>query len=135
MVADIPGLIEGPAKAKAWGMSFYGTSSALRSYYMLWTLWALTGWRFGTRRRTLRRCAGKVMAYSEAMKAKASLIAVNKIDLVSSLERRREIEEELKALSDAPVFLISAQMKAGLDELIDELFRVTLSNRASAGAI
>jgi predicted GTPase len=75
------------------------------------------------------------MAYSEAMKAKASLIAVNKIDLVSSLERRREIEEELKALSDAPVFLISAQMKAGLDELIDELFRVTLSNRASAGAI
>lgn len=132
VVADIPGLIEGASEGRGLGHEFLRHIE--RTSVLLYVVDAQ-----GFDRMEVRDAASdfaavrrEVMAYSETMKAKASLIAVNKIDLVSSPERRREIQEELKSLSDAPVFLISAQMKIGLEELIEELFRVTLSNRASA---
>jgi len=130
VVADIPGLIEGASEGKGLGHEFLRHIE--RTSVLLYVVDAQ-----GFDRTEVRDAASdfaavrrEVMAYSEAMKDKQSLIAVNKIDLVSSPERLAEIECELRSLSDVPVLLISAQMKVGLDELIGELFRVTLSDKA-----
>lgn len=125
VVADIPGLIEGASEGKGLGHQFLRHIE--RTSVLLYVVDAQ-----GFDRMDVRDAASdfeavrrEVMAYSEAMREKRSLIAINKIDLVSSPQRLEQIEDQLRGLSDLPVFMISAQMKVGLEELIEALFRVT----------
>ncbi|MEX0974618.1 MAG: GTPase ObgE [Bacillota bacterium] len=130
VVADIPGLIEGASEGKGLGHEFLRHIE--RTSVLLYVVDA-EGFEQMEVRDAVSDFAAvrrEVMAYSESMKQKQSLIAVNKIDLVRSEGRLSEIKEELQRLADVPVLLISAQAKAGLDELIGELFRVVVSNKA-----
>jgi GTP-binding protein len=131
VVADIPGLIEGASEGKGLGHEFLRHIE--RTSVLLYVVDAQ-----GFDQMAVRDAASdfeavrrEVMAYSEGMKLKRSLIAVNKIDLIESQERLSEIGEELGRLADVPVLFISAQAKLGLKELVDELFDVVTSNKAS----
>jgi GTP-binding protein len=131
VVADIPGLIEGASEGKGLGHEFLRHIE--RTSVLLYVVDDQ-----GFDQMAVRDAASdfeavrrEVMAYSEGMKQKRSLIAVNKIDLIESQERLSEIGEELRRLADVPVLFISAQAKLGLEALVDELFDVIASNKAS----
>ncbi len=131
VVADIPGLIVGASEGKGLGHEFLRHIE--RTSVLLYVVDAE-----GFDMMEVRDAASdflavrrEVMAYSGAMREKQSLIAVNKVDLVPSEERKAQIVEELRNLTDIPVFLISAQLKVGLEQLIGELFRIILSNKES----
>jgi GTP-binding protein len=125
VVADIPGLIEGASEGKGLGHEFLRHIE--RTSVLLYVVDAV-GFGEGpvSDFDSVRR---EVASYSEGMKEKDSLVAVNKIDLVDSQEKLREIKEDLERLAQAPVILISAKTEAGIGELIRQLFRVVLLNR------
>lgn len=135
VVADIPGLIEGASEGKGLGHEFLRHIE--RTSVLLYVMDArgFDGMEARTAASDFDAVRREVLAYSDSMKTKESLVAVNKVDLVSSPERLRQIEGELRSLSDAPVFLISAQMKTGLEELVQEVFRVVLSSKKGAPTV
>lgn len=120
VVADIPGLIEGASQGKGLGHRFLRHIE--RTSVLLYVV-DVTG--FGddpvSDFLAVRR---EVMAYSEGMKEKVSLLAVNKIDLIDSEERLAEVCDSLRAVAKMPVFLISASSGKGIDELVDGLMQV-----------
>lgn len=121
VVADIPGLIEGASLGKGLGHEFLRHIE--RTSVLLYVVDAVGfGGDAVSDFVAVRR---EVMAYSEAMKQKDCLVAVNKIDLVDSQGKLQAIRERLESLAEVPVVLISAETKAGIPELIDRLFRVT----------
>lgn len=120
VVADIPGLIEGAGRGKGLGHEFLRHIE--RTSVLLYVVDA-TGFQKDPVSDFLavRR---EVMAYSESMKDKATLLAVNKIDLLESEERLAEVRDSLRQVAKMPVYLISALNGQGIDELIDGLMQV-----------
>ena len=125
VVADIPGLIEGASEGKGLGHQFLRHIE--RTSVLLYVVDAVGS--AGDPVADFLSVRREVMAYSEGMKEKRSLIALNKVDLVESKDRLREITDALKDLANAPVAAVSAETKAGIPELIDELFRVVSADR------
>jgi len=120
VVADIPGLIEGASQGKGLGDEFLRHIE--RTSVLLYVVDA-TGFETDPVSDFLavRR---EVMAYSESMKEKQNLLAINKIDLVESEKRLAEISDSLRKVAKMPVYLISAMNGQGIDELIDALMQV-----------
>lgn len=120
VVADIPGLIEGASQGKGLGDEFLRHIE--RTSVLLYVVDA-TGFETDPVSDFLavRR---EVMAYSESMKEKQNLLAINKIDLVESEKRLAEIGDSLRKVAKMPVYLISAMNGQGIDELIDALMQV-----------
>jgi len=119
VVADIPGLIEGASEGRGLGHEFLRHIE--RTSVLLYVVDAAG---FGSDPvsdfLTVRR---EVMAYSETMKEKKNLLAINKIDLVEPKERLAEIEDSLRSVAKMPVYLISALTGDGIGELIDGLIQ------------
>jgi GTP-binding protein len=127
VVADIPGLIEGASLGKGLGHEFLRHIE--RTSVLLYVVDAAApGDDPVADFLSVRR---EIMAYSEGMKQKRSLIAVNKIDLVQSEEWLREVRDALQDLAKVPVVLISAETKAGIPKLIEQLIRVVGDNGRS----
>jgi GTP-binding protein len=120
IVADIPGLIEGASQGKGLGHQFLRHIE--RTSVLLYVVDA-TGFGDGPVDDFLavRR---EVLAYSEGMKEKKSLLAINKVDLIESEERLAEVRGSLTEVAKVPVYLISASTGQGIDELIDGLMQV-----------
>ncbi len=120
VVADIPGLIEGASQGKGLGHQFLRHIE--RTSVLLYVV-DVTGFGDGPVEDFLavRR---EVMAYSQGMKEKKSLLAVNKVDLVESEERLAEVRASLREVARMPIYLISASTGQGIDELIDGLMQV-----------
>lgn len=124
VVADIPGLIEGASEGKGLGHEFLRHIE--RTSVLLYVVDA-TGFRDDPASDFLavRR---EVMAYSEGMKQKKSLVAVNKVDLVESRELLAEITDSLSEVAKMPVYLISANTGEGIPELVQALMQVVSDN-------
>jgi len=118
VVADIPGLIQGASQGKGLGLEFLRHIE--RTFILLYVVDA-TGFA-GDPLNDFHLVREEVFAYSEAMRKKESLIALNKIDLLDAPEILKRLKEELEAMSGKPVFPISGEKKMGLSELIDALF-------------
>lgn len=119
VVADIPGLIEGASLGKGLGHEFLRHIE--RTSVLLYVVeLARPGGDPVSDFLALRR---EVMAYSEAMKEKASMVALNKVDLAGDREALESVRDELKRAADSPVVLISAETRVGIGELLDLLFR------------
>ena len=119
VVADIPGLIEGASLGKGLGHEFLRhierTSVLLYVVELARPEGAPVSDFLALRR--------EVMAYSEAMKEKASMVALNKVDLASDREGLETVKQDLERAARSPVVLISAETGAGIGELLDILFR------------
>lgn len=120
VVADIPGLIEGASQGKGLGHEFLRHIE--RTSVLLYVVDA-TG-SLSDPVSDFLAVRREVMAYSESMKDKVNLLAVNKIDLVDSEARLAEIMDSLRKVAKMPVYLISALNGQGIDELIDGLMQV-----------
>jgi GTP-binding protein len=119
VVADIPGLIEGASQGKGLGYEFLRHIE--RTAVLLYVV---DGSTLGQTQAgkgpiddfvTVRR---EVLAYSEEMKQKQSLVAINKVDLVHSTEALQELKAQMEEVANKPVYWISAAEQIGLDSLI-----------------
>lgn len=124
VVADIPGLIEGASQGKGLGHEFLRHIE--RTSVLLYVVDA-NGFKDDPASDFLavRR---EVMAYSEGMKGKKSLLAVNKVDLVESRARLAEIHDSIREVAKMPVYLISANTGEGIPQLVQGLMQVVKSD-------
>lgn len=119
VVADIPGLIEGASQGKGLGFEFLRHIE--RTAVLLYVVDGSTLSQSETAGGPIGDFVAvrrEVLAYSEQMKQKQSLVAINKIDLVDSNEALLELKAQMERVAGKPVYLISAAGKTGLDSLI-----------------
>ncbi|HHW18242.1 MAG TPA: GTPase ObgE [Firmicutes bacterium] len=119
VVADIPGLIRGASEGKGLGHEFLRHIE--RTFILLYVV-DIHGFE-GDALGDFVAVRNEVLSYSESMKKKASLVAINKIDLAEP-EKVNEVKEALEDISGTLVFPISAEKKIGLGELIQGLARI-----------
>lgn len=116
--ADIPGLIEGASQGKGLGLEFLRHIERT-----LVLLYVIDAQGFDGNPVNDYLCVRReIMAYSESMRKKDSLVALNKIDLIESDSRLSQLIKELEEVSGKKVYPISAQTGRGIDELISALF-------------
>jgi GTPase involved in cell partitioning and DNA repair len=70
-----------------------------------------------------------VLAYSEEMKSKKFLVAINKVDLIPSGQSISDLKDKMSEVTKTPVFLISALTGTGLDSLLKGLSNALETNR------
>ncbi|SDF30201.1 GTP-binding protein [Thermus arciformis] len=111
-LADIPGIIEGASQGKGLGLEFL--RHIARTRVLLYVLDALEDPLSALR--TLRQEVG---AYDRGLLLRPSLVALNKVDLLSPEEARAKVAE--LAQEGLPVLPVSALTGEGLPELLEAL--------------
>ncbi len=114
-VADIPGLIEGAHLGHGLGIRFLRHLKRTRVLVFVLDLSANPGDDFEIMRR-------EVAAFDEEMLARPTLIALNKLDLVTP-DEAESIALAMRARTGLATFAISAQDRVGLEPLVTEIAR------------
>lgn len=114
VVADIPGLIHGASEGKGLGREFLRHIE--RTSILLYVIDAKP--LDGDPVKAFLDVRREVLSYNPVMSNKQSLIALNKIDLLESEKDINSLKNLLQEVAQTKVFPISADKKAGLDELI-----------------
>ncbi len=109
-IADIPGLIEGAHLGQGLGIRFLRHVS--RTSVLVYVLDAS-----GTPADDFRVVRGELEAFDAELPTRPSLIALNKMDLISK-DDAKKIVRETKAATHLDVIQISAEKLAGLDPLV-----------------
>ncbi len=124
VVADIPGLIEGASQGKGLGHEFLRHIE--RTRVLLYVIDASTfeHSEYEGPIKDFTTVQHEVLAYSEEMKLKQALVAINKIDVVESTDNLLELKAHIEEISKKHVYLISAHEKTGLDALIQGICNV-----------
>jgi GTPase len=119
--ADIPGLIEGASAGVGLGHDFLRHIERTRLLLHVIDLTAsdpLADYRI---------IQHELTAYNRGLTERPQIIALNKLDAIDS-QVLTKVRNDLTSLTDAPIFLISAVTRTGLDELLQEVWSV-LDNR------
>ncbi|PID38682.1 MAG: GTPase ObgE [Proteobacteria bacterium] len=135
VMADIPGLIEGAADGAGLGHRFlkHVERTAVLVYLLDDRHWQIDE---GDPAGDLRVLHSELVAYSEALAAKPSLVVLNKRDALDP-ERQHEIlgqltEASAELLADAPPpHAISAVTGDGLEPLLDAIWPVVEAARSA----
>lgn len=115
--ADIPGLIEGAHLGTGLGHDF------LRHIERTRLLLHLIDTTQPDPIAAYTTIQAELNAYGRGLADRPQIIGLNKIDaFASDLEMVREIERSLRQLTQAPIFLISAVARTGLDPLLQEVW-------------
>src|SRR6202162_3798358 len=109
-IADIPGLIEGAHLGQGLGIRFLRHVS--RTSVLVYVLDAS-----GTPADDFRVVRGELEAFDPDLPKRPSLIALNKMDLISK-DDAKKIVREVKAATHLDVIPISAEKLAGLDPMV-----------------
>ncbi len=117
-IADIPGLIEGASENKGLGHRFLRHVERCALLLVVLDLEPMDGRDPKGDYDTL---LSELSGYSSELVEKPRLVAANKIDLDGADERLEEFREK----ADIAVYPVSAETGAGLDNLVEELFRRT----------
>lgn len=123
VVADIPGLIEGASEGKGLGHQFLRHIE--RTSVLLYVVDA-KGFQ-GDPVEDFVNVRREVTSYSESMKLKKSLVAINKVDTLDREEASR-LKSTFEHLSETPVFLVSAAEGIGIRDLVEGLQKVISDN-------
>lgn len=117
--ADIPGLIEGAAEGIGLGHDF------LRHIERTRVLLHLIDATSDDIIRDYNTIQQELVAYGRGLAEKMQILALNKIDAVDRETVDLEaLATQLNHLSHAPVFLISAVTRTGLDPMLQELWHI-----------
>lgn len=120
VIADIPGLIEGAADGAGLGHEFLRHIERTRVLVHLIEVEPADGSTPSENYHAIRK---ELASYSTLLAEKQEIIAVSKIDLLSSeedIETAIElIRTELKLSADTPVYPISSASRQGLTELLE----------------
>ena len=117
--ADIPGLIEGAAQGAGLGHDF------LRHIERTRVLLHLIDATSDDVVRDYNTIQQELQAYGRGLTERSQILALNKIDAVDMETVDLEaLAIQLNHLSYAPVFLISAVTRTGIDPMLQEIWRV-----------
>ncbi|MBE9207754.1 GTPase ObgE [Nostoc sp. LEGE 06077] len=117
--ADIPGLIEGAAEGAGLGHDF------LRHIERTRVLLHLIDATSDDVIRDYNTIQQELEAYGRGLANRPQILALNKIDAVDREEVDLEaLSTQLNHLGDAPVFVISAVTRTGLDPMLQELWGI-----------
>ncbi|QSJ14893.1 GTPase ObgE [Nostoc sp. UHCC 0702] len=117
--ADIPGLIEGAAQGAGLGHDF------LRHIERTRVLLHLIDATSDDVVRDYNTIQQELQAYGRGLTERSQILALNKIDAVDMETVDLEaLAIQLNHLSYAPVFLISAVTRTGIDPMLQELWRI-----------
>ncbi|BAZ83054.1 MAG: GTPase ObgE [Sphaerospermopsis kisseleviana] len=117
--ADIPGLIEGASHGAGLGHDFLRHIE--RTRVLLHLIDATSEDVIGD----FHTIQEELKAYGRGLAKRPQILALNKIDAVDRASVDLEaLATQLNHLSLAPVFIISAVTRTGLDELMQEIWRV-----------
>jgi GTPase len=117
--ADIPGLIEGASQGTGLGHDFLRHIE--RTRVLLHLIDATSDDVIGDYN-TIQQ---ELQAYGRGLAERSQILALNKIDAVDKETVDLEaLATELNHLSHAPVFLISAVTRTGLEPMLQELWRI-----------
>ncbi|MDZ7837725.1 MAG: Obg family GTPase CgtA [Actinomycetota bacterium] len=129
VIADIPGLIEGAHEGTGLGDKFL--KHVMRTSVIVYVLDAAklvydqSG--LGEDFLTLRK---ELSLYSAKLAEKEYVVAVNKVDLISSPQILEEIKEDIARHTENPILLVSAVTGQGLDQLVRTMNDLTDRHRA-----
>jgi len=117
--ADIPGLIEGAAQGAGLGHDF------LRHIERTRVLLHLIDATSDDVVRDYKTIQQELQAYGRGLEKRSQILALNKIDAVDRETVDLEaLATQLNHLSYAPVFIISAVTRTGLEPMLQEIWRV-----------
>ncbi|BAZ54166.1 small GTP-binding protein [Nostoc sp. NIES-4103] len=117
--ADIPGLIEGAAQGAGLGHDFLRHIE--RTRVLLHLIDATSDDVIGDYN-TIQQ---ELQAYGRGLRERSQILALNKIDAVDTETVDLEaLATQLNHLSYAPVFLISAVTRTGIDPMLQEIWRI-----------
>ncbi|MBH8561862.1 GTPase ObgE [Nostoc sp. CENA67] len=117
--ADIPGLIEGAAQGAGLGHDF------LRHIERTRVLLHLIDATSDDVIRDYNTIQQELQAYGRGLSERSQILALNKIDAVDTETVDLEaLATQLNHLSYAPVFLISAVTRTGIDPMLQEIWRI-----------
>jgi GTP-binding protein len=117
--ADIPGLIEGASHGAGLGHDFLRHIERTR---VLLHLIDATSEDVVADYNTIKQ---ELQAYGRGLAQRPQILALNKIDAVDRETVDLEaLATQLHHLSDAPVFIISAVARTGLDPMLQEIWRI-----------
>jgi GTP-binding protein len=133
IVADIPGLIEGASEGKGLGREFLRHIERTRVLLYVVEIGVGSFQEVQTPVEDFLIVRREVLSYSDEMKQKDSIVAINKIDLAESKESLLEIKRQIEEISGKQVFLISADEKTGLNDLILGISNVLAAKKRISG--
>ncbi len=113
--ADIPGLIEGASDGVGLGYDF------LRHIERTRLLLHLVNLNAEDPLVDYETIQGELIAYGHGLSEKPQIVALNKIDSVDE-QTQVEIAHQFEAITNHPVFLISAVTKKGCDRLLQRVW-------------
>jgi GTP-binding protein len=136
VVADVPGLIEGAHLGLGLGTKFLAHLERTKALVHIVDVSSSSGRDpikdFEVITHELAAFAGTGDDLSVSLASKPCIVAANKIDALDEPERLTQLTEHLKAIG-VPVYPISAATGAGLDALLEAMWR-EVAPRAAAAA-
>lgn len=111
VVADIPGLIDGASEGRGLGDLFLGHVERCSA------LLHLVDGTSGTMDEDYRTIIREIEAYGEALADKPRVTVLNKIDALDD-EERAFLREELQAICEGPVLLMSGVSREGVTDVL-----------------
>jgi GTP-binding protein len=119
VVADIPGLIEGAQHGAGLGHAFLRHIERTKIIVHLLDILPMDG---SDPAENYRKIRGELEAFSPALAEKREVIAVNKMDLATDDSSLPSLIEKLP--DNREIFAISAATRAGVDPLLEEVWRM-----------
>jgi GTP-binding protein len=118
VLADIPGLIEGAQHGAGLGHAFLRHIERTKVIVHLLDMFPLDG---STPAGNYRKIRGELEAFSPQLAQKREIVAANKMDLAVNDDGLTMLQNEL---AEVEIFPISAATRQGVENLLEELWRM-----------
>jgi GTP-binding protein len=118
VLADIPGLIEGAQHGAGLGHAFLRHIERTKVIVHLLDMFPADG---SDPAENYRKIRGELQAFSPELAQKRELVAANKMDLAVDDDALNKLQNEL---SDVEIFPISGATRQGIENLLEELWRM-----------
>jgi GTP-binding protein len=118
VIADIPGLIEGAQHGAGLGHAFLKHIERTKVIVHLLDMFPMDG---SDPAENYRKIRGELEAFSPELAHKKELVVANKMDLATDDEAIDKLRDDL---SDVEILAISGATRQGIDNMLEELWRM-----------
>ena len=122
LIADIPGLIEGASQGKGLGDDFL--RHVERTSVILHMIDAMSNDVAGD----YQKIRHELQAYSDDLASKPEIVALTKADTIDDEIAQMQMDD-LKRVTDSPIYVISSSAHRGVTELLRTLMQVVIAEK------